>query len=988
MDILINVVGTFVVEVGKFVCKCIYPKIENTVRFSSNKITKLRDDIKGKTEKAEGEGYKPKPDVIQWIEDVSIQENTATAKTRKYKCCPNCSLRSEVCTQVQNIRDQLCSLKEVGENFGFNLMVENYQVKKVEFLPGPSIEGQSAATRNLNKILQHLEDDKVCIIGVFGTGGVGKTTLVKNLNNEILKTDMSSSKLSFGVVVWVTVPKPLIDIKKVQAQIVSRLNLKVDKEESVESIASKIYQRHMQEESFLLILDDVWEAINLDHIGVPKLEHPARSKVIITSRSLDACKQMKTDTEMKVYTLDEDESWQLFVNNAGDFANIEQIQPFAKEIARECDGLPLAITLWEDALKSLRMSEPHNKDVKDKVYKVIKWSFGSLESQDIELSSEQRSKHVNKRRGDIRSCFLYCSLYPAAMSTNDLIHCWCAEGFLGEHDTYEEAYNRGITMIESLKDVSLLETDMFDSLKMHDVISDVAVWLAYSFGDEHNSVTQAGIGLTEISHTKVSASVKRISFVSNKIQCLPDNFTEYPETTTLLLQDNDRLWRIPNEFFLSFPALRVVNLSKTGIRALPCSINSFCQLRALILQNCNELKELPPIGNLSNLQLLDCDNTKLCCLLEGMDKLTNLRLLNLPVSIEMLKTDSEMMPDSYQYNLKMNYNVLIEILPGKEGVTVVEPTSFDEISSLHNLTSLFIRLDSSSIFNRDHTWMKRFHISVGNTTAQVRQNKSRRKISVSHCEIFSNGELSGMLQFASHLCLEKCMGLRKVIVNKKSFNGLKSIYIHKCSCYFTHWKKDVDNLILCQIWNISASSTDDPLPNLEYLYLHHVSNFKSVSDFDQLLGLRFSKLRKLDIHYCHNLTCLFNVGGPFSVPRDLKEISLSFCRRLRELLAQFGPSQTTLVSSQIPSVRKLCLVGLLSLKTFGEPWELEELEVNGCYGIRKLPLSIQTSNNIKIIKASPERWWNQLEWDDDKYKSNLEHCVIHNHKQKFCQLML
>ncbi|KAH0646451.1 hypothetical protein KY284_034335 [Solanum tuberosum] len=558
--------------------------------------------------------------------------------------------------------------------------------------------------------------------------------------------------------------KPPIDIKKVQAQIVSRLNLKVDKEENVESIGSKIYQRLKQEESFLLILDDVWEAINLDDIGVPKPEDLARSKVIITSRSLD------------VYS-----------------ANIEQIQPFTKEIARECDGLPLAITvigtsmrgktrveLWEDALKSLRMSEPHNKDVKDKVYKVIKWSFDSLESPDIELSSEQRSKHVNKRRGDIQSCFLYCSLYPATMSTDDLIHCWWAEGFLGEHDTYEEAYNRGITMIESLKDVSLLETHKFDFVKMHDVIRDVAVWLANSFGDEHNSVTQAGIGLTEIFLIKVSASVKRISFVSNKIQCLPDNFTECPETTTLLLQDNDRLSEIPHEFFLSFPALRVVNLSKTGIRALPCSINSLCQLGALILQSCNELKELPPIGNLCNLQLLDRDKTKLCCLPEGMDKLTNLWLLNLPVgdlnesisqgfflklpSIEMLKTDSEMMPDSYQYNLKMNYNVLIEFLPGKEGVTVVEPTSFDEISSLHNLTSLFIRIDSSSIFNRDHTWMKRlkrFHISVGNTTAQVRQNKSRRKISVSHCEIFSNRELSGMLQFASHLYLEKCMGLRK-----------------------------------------------------------------------------------------------------------------------------------------------------------------------------------------------------------------------------------
>ncbi|KAM3379728.1 hypothetical protein P3S68_012142 [Capsicum galapagoense] len=72
------------VELGKFVSKCIYPKIENIICFSSKienlgkemeKLTKFRDHIKEKVEGAEGEGYKPKPDVIKWIEDVHGLEN-------------------------------------------------------------------------------------------------------------------------------------------------------------------------------------------------------------------------------------------------------------------------------------------------------------------------------------------------------------------------------------------------------------------------------------------------------------------------------------------------------------------------------------------------------------------------------------------------------------------------------------------------------------------------------------------------------------------------------------------------------------------------------------------------------------------------------------------------------------------------------------------------------------------------------------------------
>ncbi|KAH0641475.1 hypothetical protein KY289_032449 [Solanum tuberosum] len=928
------------------------------------KLTKFRDEINGKVVKDVGEGYKTKPDVIKWIKAVceledeweTMQQSIAAAKTFAYKCCPKWSLRSQLSTQAQKIQDQLCRLKQVGESFESNLMVENYQMKRVEFIAGPSVEGQSAATRNLNEILRLLEDDKVCIIGVVGPGGVGKTTLVKNLNNELLKiNNVSNSKLSFGVVVWVTVPKPPIDIKKIQAQIVSRLNLKVDNEGSEVSIASKILERLKQEKSFLVILDDVWDAINLDHVGVPQPKDNAGSKVIITSRFGDVCKKMKTDTEMNISTLKEDESWQLFIKTAGDIANRENIQPIARDIARECGGLPLAITVigacmsgknrveeWVDALDSLRISEPYDKDVIDEVYKVIKLSFDYLESPDT----------GSKRRGDIKSCFLYCSLYPLVIPIDDLIHCWWAEGFLGEFDTYEKAYNRGITIIGSLKNACLLEAHEMDCVKMHDVVRDVAKWIANSSKlDEHISVFQAGIGLTEISHTtKVSASVKRISFASNKIEYLPDFFTECSNTTSLLLQDNIPLVKIPDKFFLSFPALKVLNLSGSGIRALPCSINELCQLHALILQNCHMLKELPPIGNLCDLQLLDCDRTMLRCLPEGMDKLTNLRVLNIPAS-DLQSSISQ------GFFLKFSSIEIVDVMGSCLGAT-----SFDELSSLHNLTCLFITLDSSLIINRDYTWMKglkRFCIEVGKTSIYVPFNKSTREIIVSKCETFSNGELSGMLQFASHLYLLDCMGLSKLIANKKStLNGLKSLRINNCCCDFGPVEEGISGQI-------------DPLPNLEYLRFFSVDHLKSVSGFGHFLGLRFSKLRRLDVSFCPRVTCLF--GGVFSaIPKHLEEIEILGCV---ELVVLCGGS---LANSETPRVRKLSLRNLPKLATFGEAqsmWEhLEELEVVRCNGIRKLPLSIQTSKNIKIIRGESQEWWSQLEWDDDNFKSNLQHC--------------
>ncbi|KAM3379729.1 disease resistance protein [Capsicum galapagoense] len=774
-----------------------------------------------------------------------MQESIAAAKMLSYKCCQKCSLRLEVSTQAKNIRDQQCRLIEVGENFESNLVVENYRVKKVDHILVPSIEGQSTATRNLNELLQLLEDDKVSIIGVWGTGGVGKTTLVKNLNNELLK-NVSSSKLSFGVLVWVTVPKPPIDIRKIQAQIASRLNLQVDNEASVESIARKIYQRLKEEKSFLLILDDVWKGINLDDVGVPQPVVPARSKVIITTRSLEVCRQMRANVEMKVTTLNEDESWELFVKNAGDCANLEHIQPLARDIASQCGGLPLAITVIATSMRG---------NTRVELWKML-W---------IHLE-------------------------------DDLIHCWWAEGLLGENDTYDEAYNKGIEMVERLKDACMLEPHKKDYLKMHDVVRDFAISKANSSWNEHNYFIQAGVGLAEISHIKVSSSVRRISFVSNEIECLPDYFTKCPETTSLLLQDNEPLEKIPHEFLLAFPALRVLNLSGAGIRALPSSINSLRQLRALILQNCHMLTELPPIGKLCNLQLLDCDSTRLCCLPYGMDKLTTLKVFNLPVA--------ELKNMSKGFFLKLPSIEMLDMLDREmtnlRPLSLIGATSFDEISSLLNLTSLFIRVDSSSIFNKDHTWMSRlkiFHIEVGNTPTRVQLNKSRRMISVSKCEIFSNRELSGMLQFASDLYLHECMGLKKLISYNR-FDGLKSLHIERCSCDFGP---------------PAGSQQFDPLPNLEHINLVSVDNLKSVSDFSKLLGLRFSKLRQLEINFCASLTCLFTVGRVFSVPKQLEDISITFCPELVQLLVQRSPTKATRVNTEIPRVQRLVLRNLPKL---------------------------------------------------------------------------
>jgi disease resistance protein RPS2 len=63
-----------------------------------------------------------------------------------------------------------------------------------------------------------------------------------------------------------------------------RLNLEAKMEESLERMAIRLYQKLEEEEKFLLILDDVWEKIELDTLGVPQPEVHRGSKIILTSR--------------------------------------------------------------------------------------------------------------------------------------------------------------------------------------------------------------------------------------------------------------------------------------------------------------------------------------------------------------------------------------------------------------------------------------------------------------------------------------------------------------------------------------------------------------------------------------------------------------------------------------------------------------------------------------------------------------------------------
>ncbi|KAK2981408.1 hypothetical protein RJ640_003443 [Escallonia rubra] len=521
MEFLATALAGAIVELGKCFCGFAYSKIENFAKFQSNldnlrremdNLIILRNSVKEKIAGAKRDGHEHlNPALVEWLKQVeklhtevgsfieasTTNNNGETLSKYCSSCCFSCKPGLEVTRKLKHVKQLIDEGSWLRQTTDAELRFGKQEVPKVQIIPGPSVPSKC-----LDSVLKSLNRENVNRIGVWGMGGVGKTALVRTLNNT------PSFIQPFSRVIWVTVSKQF-DMRRIQIAIAGRLGLDTTKEESMESTAHRIFQTLQEEEKLLLILDDVWETVDLDRLGVPAPDDRPGWKLLLTSRSLDVCRQMKTDKDITVEVLDDEESWKLFTQNTGKVVNLENIEPVAKQLAGECGGLPLLINivdasmrgkemvqLWEDALSEMRRSPvPNINGIHDKVYKPLKWSYDALEGTTI------------------KSCFLFCALYPEDFSikVKELVQSWLAEGLIDGLRSYEESTNRGIALIENLKDSCLLERgDFGDSVKMHDVVRDLASWISSSSSSEDGckAFVRSELGLTNFLEVETPDSVK------------------------------------------------------------------------------------------------------------------------------------------------------------------------------------------------------------------------------------------------------------------------------------------------------------------------------------------------------------------------------------------------------------------------------------------------------------------------------------------------
>jgi disease resistance protein RPS2 len=187
------------------------------------------------------------------------------------------------------------------------------------------------------------------------------------------------------------------------------------------------------------------------------------------------------------------------------------------------------------------------------------------------------------------------------------------EGIVEEMESRQAQFDRGHAMLNQLENASLLQGSKDDEnyryVKMHGLIWDMAVKI---MKESSRAMVQAGAQLTELPDVRWwREDLSRVSLIENRIKDI---------STLLLLCRNYELKLVESPFFQQFKRLEVLDLSGADTERLPDSISHLVSLTVLLLVWC---------AKLTALEKLDLSCTGLEDLPEGMERLKDLRYLNL-----------------------------------------------------------------------------------------------------------------------------------------------------------------------------------------------------------------------------------------------------------------------------------------------------------------------------------------------------------------------
>ncbi|KAA3472758.1 disease resistance protein [Gossypium australe] len=391
------------------------------------------------------------------------------------------------------------------------------------------------------------------------------------------------------------------NIKRIQGEIADALGLNLD-EEIVFARAMRLQQwLKKQDKGVPLILDDIWDVQRLElkqvgiaiegdqsiaseeDLGRPLMQNisengfqkfsAVRFKILLTSTSLEVLIDMKAKEMFNVQLLTDEEAmeWiQKVVDNATNRLGYRQL---LTKVVKNC-AEPKPITKKEEALKS--------------VYFTIEKSYSML-------------KNLN--------CSHFSTLCLAAQGfdihVSDLLRYNLGLRIASNVSTLEEAKK----CLNKFKDAGLLlSSNNNEVVKMHDIVCDVAIWIA--FEEKQMFFIEDEICIEEMLKKRKLNNCSAILLPYTIINKLPDNL-ECLRLKLLVLFNKNPSLEVSDSFFEQMNKLLILDFTVIDFASLPSSFTSLRNLQMLCFDEC-QLNDITIVGNLKlkSLDLSNCSKLK------------------------------------------------------------------------------------------------------------------------------------------------------------------------------------------------------------------------------------------------------------------------------------------------------------------------------------------------------------------------------------------
>lgn len=523
------------------------------------------------------------------------------------------SLEDEVNELLELLGVKICSARPHKRRIKGETASASKRTKRNSGVP-------SASTRT-SCSNQEIASDNVTVLAISGIGGVGKTTLARQVYND------ERVKGYFDVRIWISVSDDF-NVKRLTKEFIEFTLANWMQSDNLCNLQQSLTESIVKFR-FLLVLDDVWDDVyaNQDNRWQNFLE-PLKSAqqgsaILLTTRSQRVADLVNENRHFRLEGLPPtifDEFFEACAFGSDRCGVNPELNPIGKRIIPQLKRCPLAAETLGRLLKPMLDREHWNQIAGSELWELKQEKYDILPV--LRLSYLYLPSYL-------RNCFLFCSMYPKnhQFDKDTLVNSWIAAGLV-ESCKGGKLESNGYQYFEDLLHRSLLQKESNSPTDskyvMHKLIHDMAQLIS-----EHECFIVKG----ETDLTKIPQGVRHLSIIGSSSLSETNLIMvcKYKTLRSIVCHGVETyiLTAVAKYWFEELTKIRMLGFLSCEVNSLPENIDNLKLLRYLNISDCT-FEELPQsFWRLQNLQIVDAQKCRVQQIPDDFNRLGNLQRFKL-----------------------------------------------------------------------------------------------------------------------------------------------------------------------------------------------------------------------------------------------------------------------------------------------------------------------------------------------------------------------